>query len=289
MHHNPYPFVTEVTDTSTKEKKSHYISLTRDYNKYIRSPNSKILLTSSSMHSNILSNYNDILYCNTLNNSKNDTINFTPLISVRPLTSKHHTLKKEMNSINTSKKTYPYIVCSKRNSSLPHIKSAKNRMNMMLCGSNTKRDIKAELEAIERKKNIKKNNQNAKNLGFKNQTLSSIFKIAHTLFKLNPKVKKEILSMAAKKRKYESTIEEEHKEGKTIVVEQLMKLLNNSKKYGTGRRTENYVNKMEREIKKNIKKNEYKVKDTMDNLRRLQRDNDDNLTRVSFIKKIVFK
>ena len=38
-----------------------------------------------------------------------------------------------------------------------------------------------------------------------------------------------------------------------------------------------------------VLKNEYKVKDTLDNLRRLQRDNDDNLNRVSFIKKLVFK
>lgn len=288
MHHTPFPFVTEVTNITTKDKKSHYISLTRDYNKYIRSPNSKILLTSSSMHSQILSNYNDLMYCNTLNSSKSDTINFTPSISVRPLTSKR-VLKKEANSITTSKKTYPYVVCSKRDCFLPHIKSAKNRINMMLCGSNTKRDIKAELEAIENKKNKEKLNKNNKNVGFKNQTLSSIFKIDHTLFKLNPKVKKEILSMAAKKRKIDSTIEEEHKEGKTIVAEQLMNLLTSGNKYGTGRKVDNYVNKMEREIKKNIKKNEYKVKDTMDNLRRLQRDNDDNLNRVSFIKKIVFK
>ena len=288
MHHTPFPFVTEVTNITTKDKKSHYISLTRDYNKYIRSPNSKILLTSSSMHSQILSNYNDLMYCNTLNSSKSDTINFTPSISVRPLTSKR-VLKKEANSITTSKKTYPYVVCSKRDCFLPHIKSAKNRINMMLCGSNTKRDIKAELEAIENKKNKEKLNKNNKNVGFKNQTLSSIFKIDHTLFKLNPKVKKEILSMAAKERKIDSTIEEEHKEGKTIVAEQLMNLLTSGNKYGTGRKVDNYVNKMEREIKKNIKKNEYKVKDTMDNLRRLQRDNDDNLNRVSFIKKIVFK
>ena len=288
MHHTPFPFVTEVTNSTTKDKKSHYISLTRDYNKYIRSPNSKILLTSSSMHSQILSNYNDLMYCNTLNSSKSDTINFTPSISVRPLTSKR-VLKKEANSITTSKKTYPYVVCSKRDCFLPHIKSAKNRINMMLCGSNTKRDIKAELEAIENKKNKEKLNKNNKNVGFKNQTLSSIFKIDHTLFKLNPKVKKEILSMAAKKRKIDSTIKEEHKEGKTIVAEQLMNLLTSGNKYGTGRKVDNYVNKMEREIKKNIKKNEYKVKDTMDNLRRLQRDNDDNLNRVSFIKKIVFK
>ena len=289
MHHTPFPFVTEVTNISTKEKKPHYISLTRDYNKYIRSPNSKILLTSSSMHSQILSNYNDIMYCNTLNSSKSDTINFTPSISVRPLTSKRSVLKKETNSITTSKKTYPYVVCSKRDGSLPHIKSAKNRINMMLCGANTKRDIKAELEAMENKKNKEKSNKTDKNVGFKNQTLSSIFKIDHTLFKLNPKVKKEILSMAAKKRKISSTIEEEHKEGRTIVAEHLMNLLTNGNKYGTGRKIDNYVNKMEREIKKNIKKNEYKVKDTMDNLRRLQRDNDDNLNRVSFIKKIVFK
>lgn len=288
MHHTPFPFVTEVTNITTKDKKSHYISLTRDYNKYIRSPNSKILLTSSSMHSQILSNYNDLMYCNTLNSSKSDTINFTPSISVRPLTSKR-VLKKEANSITTSKKTYPYVVCSKRDCFLPHIKSAKNRINMMLCGSNTKREIKAELEAIENKKNKEKLNKNNKNVGFKNQTLSSIFKIDHTLFKLNPKVKKEILSMAAKKRKIDSTIEKEHKEGKTIVAEQLMNLLTSGNKYGTGRKVDNYVNKMEREIKKNIKKNEYKVKDTMDNLRRLQRDNDDNLNRVSFIKKIVFK
>ena len=288
MHHTPFPFVTEVTNITSKDKKSHYISLTRDYNKYIRSPNSKILLTSSSMHSQILSNYNDLMYCNTLNSSKSDTINFTPSISVRPLTSKR-VLKKEANSITTSKKTYPYVVCSKRDCFLPHIKSAKNRINMMLCGSNTKRDIKAELEAIENKKNKEKLNKNNKNVGFKNQTLSSIFKIDHTLFKLNPKVKKEILSMAVKKRKIDSTIEKEHKEGKTIVAEQLMNLLTSGNKYGTGRKVDNYVNKMEREIKKNIKKNEYKVKDTMDNLRRLQRDNDDNLNRVSFIKKIVFK
>lgn len=289
MHHTPFPFVTEVTNISTKEKKPHYISLTRDYNKYIRSPNSKILLTSSSMHSQILSNYNDLMYCNTLNSSKSDTINFTPSISVRPLTSKRSVLKKETNSITISKKTYPYIVCSKRDGSLPHIKSAKNRINMMLCGANTKRDIKAELEAMENKKNKEKSNKTDKNVGFKNQTLSSIFKIDHTLFKLNPKVKKDILSMVAKKRKISSTIEEEHKEGRTIVAEQLMNLLTNGNKYGTGRKIDNYVNKMEREIKKNIKKNEYKVKDTMDNLRRLQRDNDDNLNRVSFIKKIVFK
>ena len=69
-----------------------------------------------------------------------------------------------------------------------------------------------------------------------------------------------------------------------------MNLLDNVNNYGTGKKnSENYVKKLDLEIKKNIKKNEYKAKDTLDNLRRLQRDNDDNLNRVSFIKKLVFK
>ena len=73
-----------------------------------------------------------------------------------------------------------------------------------------------------------------------------------------------------------------------IILEQLMNLLQNN--YGNGKKTkENYVRRLDKEIKDSIKSNEYRVKDTMDNLRRLQRDNDENLNKVSFIMKIAFK
>lgn len=73
-----------------------------------------------------------------------------------------------------------------------------------------------------------------------------------------------------------------------IILEQLMNLLQNN--YGNGKKTkDNYVRRLDKEIKDSIKSNEYRVKDTMDNLRRLQRDNDENLNKVSFIMKIAFK
>lgn len=52
------------------------------------------------------------------------------------------------------------------------------------------------------------------------------------------------------------------------------------------------MRRLDKEIKDSIRSNEYRVKSTMDNLRRLQRDNDENLNKVnkvSFIMKIAFK
>ena len=73
-----------------------------------------------------------------------------------------------------------------------------------------------------------------------------------------------------------------------IILEQLMNLLQNN--YGNGKKTkENYARRLDKEIKNSIRSNEYRVKSTMDNLRRLQRDNDENLNKVSFIMKIAFK
>ena len=118
-----------------------------------------------------------------------------------------------------------------------------------------------------------------------------MFKNDHKWFKVNSKMRSKVddkLRSLIQEKRIDVIEEESKKEGKNIILEQLMNLLQNN--YGNGKKTkENYVCRLDKEIKDSIKSNEYRVKDTMDNLRRLQRDNDENLNKVSFIMKIAFK
>lgn len=296
MKHNSFLLYNE---NNNKTRKHNFTCLIRDYNKYTKSPNSRILLSSSPLFSEALRNYKDIVYYHTLNDSKTENFDFNNSISIRPFSSKKFKSKNLLfPTVNSkSKRTFPYNVCNLKGGKLPCVKrpvGLKRNSKMILCSNNIKKELESETN------NRQSTRENSKSLncftsaGFTNQTLSSIFKIDHTLFNLKPKIKQEMgktfINLIQKKKKKSIIENEEKKDGKEIVIDQLLNLFDNVNKYGTGTKNcENYVKKLDLEIKKNIKKNEYKVKDTLDNLRRLQRDNDDNLNRVSFIKKIVFK
>ena len=134
---------------------------------------------------------------------------------------------------------------------------------------------------------------------FTNQTLSSLFKIDRSIFKLSSKIQEEVKDglitgdMKRKMRINERNIIEENEglSSRDIVIRKLKEVLNNSNNYGVidqfgTRKLVNYVTKMQNEIRKEIRKKELYVKDTMDSLKRLQRNNDENLNKVSFIMSV---
>lgn len=297
MKHNSFLLYNE---HNNKTRKHNFTCLIRDYNKYTKSPNSRILLSSSPLCSHALRNYKDIVYYHTINDTNTENFDFNNSISIRPFSSKRFKPKNLLfTTVNSQlKRTFPYNVCNLKAANLPCVKrksvESKRNSKMILCSNNIKKEFETEANNRQSTRENSKSGNCLTSAGFTNQTLSSIFKIDHTLFNLKPKIKQEMgktfINIIQKKKKKSIIENEEKKEGKEIVIDQLMNLLDNVNNYGTGKKnTENYVKKLDLEIKKNIKKNEYKVKDTLDNLRRLQRDNDDNLNRVSFIKKLVFK
>ena len=134
---------------------------------------------------------------------------------------------------------------------------------------------------------------------FTNQTLSSLFKIDRTIFKLSTKIQEEVKDglitgdMKRKMRINERNIikEKERSSSKDIIIHKLKQVLNNSNNYGVidqfgTRKLVNYITKMQNELRKDIRKKELYVKDTMDSLKRLQRNNDENLNKVSFIMSV---
>lgn len=134
---------------------------------------------------------------------------------------------------------------------------------------------------------------------FTNQTLSSLFKIDRTIFKLSTKIQKEVKDglitgdMKRKMRINERNMikEKESSRSKDIIIHKLKQVLNNSNNYGVidqfgTRKLVNYITKMQNELRKDIRKKELFVKDTMDSLKRLQRNNDENLNKVSFIMSV---
>ena len=85
--------------------------------------------------------------------------------------------------------------------------------------------------------------------------------------------------------------EKERSSSKDIIIHKLKQVLNNSNNYGVidqfgTRKLVNYITKMQNELRKDIRKKELYVKDTMDSLKRLQRNNDENLNKVSFIMSV---
>ena len=202
---NIFNFINIMKRNSFFYTKNNVTSLTKEYNKYQKSPNEKILLTSSMLNKKPLTQYKEIIYYNTVDANSVEHLGLGHGVCVKSL---------------SSRRKIPMRIQSKQ--SFPQIENVKNKsVNTILCGEGMKKEIQREKEA-------------------------------------------------------------------NIILEQLMNLLQNN--YGNGKKTkENYVRRLDKEIKDSIKSNEYRVKDTMDNLRRLQRDNDENLNKVSFIMKIAFK
>ena len=253
--------------------KNNVTSLTKEYNKYQKSPNEKILLTSSMLNKKPLTQYKEIIYYNTEDANSVEHLNLNHSICVKSL---------------SSRRKIPMRIQSKQ--SFPQIEKVKNKksVNMILCGEGMKKEIQREKEAIIKRNSVKIRKVKS---NFKEMTMSTMFKNDHKWFKVNSKMRSKVddkLRSLIQEKRIDVIEEESKKEGKNIILEQLMNLLQNN--YGNGKKTkENYVRRLDKEIKDSIKSNEYRVKDTMDNLRRLQRDNDENLNKVSFIMKIAFK
>ena len=113
---------------------------------------------------------------------------------------------------------------------------------------------------------------------FTNQTLSSLCKVDLSLFKLNAKMKDE-LNINNMKRNTVTTHNtiSTHNEP---TIKQFIKVLNCSKKQYHNKTIRNYINDMNKDIKREIRKNELFVKETLDSLKRLQRNNDAILNKV---------
>ena len=139
-------------------------------------------------------------------------------------------------------------------------------------------------------------NKQYKQMSFCNQTLSSLYKIDHTMFRLNNKLKKEIEKNLFDNPKYKNTVRNVNGNEKGLSsYENVMDKLNSfikltQEKMGVDKRQPiNYLRLMEKELKKGIKKHDGYVKETIGSLRRLQMKNDENLTKNTFIKKTMFK
>ena len=134
------------------------------------------------------------------------------------------------------------------------------------------------------------NDDNAHFRSFTNQTLSSLIKIDKPLFKFNNKFKEELKESLSSQHNKEILINtNRHKklDTKEIVMKQLIQVLNDSNNYGVtnqfgSRKIVNYVHQMEKELKKDIRQKELYVKETMDSLKRLQRNNDELASKVAF-------
>ena len=115
---------------------------------------------------------------------------------------------------------------------------------------------------------------------FTNQTLSSLCKIDLSLFKLNSKMKDELNINNIKRNTVttHNTISTQHEP----TIKQFIKVLNCSKKQYHNKTIRNYINDMNKDIKREIRKNELFVKETLDSLKRLQRNNDAILNKVCF-------
>ena len=116
---------------------------------------------------------------------------------------------------------------------------------------------------------------------FTNQTLSSLCKIDLSLFKLNSKMKDELNINNIKRNTVttHNTISTQHEP----TIKQFIKVLNCSKKQYHNKTIRNYINDMNKDIKREIRKNELFVKETLDSLKRLQRNNDAILNKVCFL------
>lgn len=150
--------------------KNNVSSLTTEYSKYMKSPNDKILLTSSILNKKPLKQYKDIIYYNTVDTNSVEHINLNHSICVRSL---------------SSMRRMPLRIQSKP--SLPHIKKVKNEsVNMILCGEGMKKVIQKEKEEM-----IKRNSVKIKRIksNFKDQTMSSMFKNEHKWFKVNSRMR----------------------------------------------------------------------------------------------------
>ena len=140
------------------------------------------------------------------------------------------------------------------------------------------------------------NNKQFKQMSFSNQTLSSLYKIDHTMFRLNNKLKKEIEKNLFENPKYKYTVRNVNGNEKGLTsYEKVMEKLNSfikesQEKMGVDKKQPiNYLRVMEKELKMGIKKHDGYVKETIGSLRRLQMKNDENLTKNTFIKKTMFK
>ena len=140
------------------------------------------------------------------------------------------------------------------------------------------------------------NNKQFKQMSFSNQTLSSLYKIDHTMFRLNNKLKKEIEKNLFENPKYKYTVRNVNGNEKGLtsyekVIEKLNSFIKESQeKMGVDKKQPvNYLRVMEKELKMGIKKHDGYVKETIGSLRRLQMKNDENLTKNTFIKKTMFK
>ena len=108
--------------------KNNVTSLTKEYNKYQKSPNEKILLTSSMLNKKPLTQYKEIIYYNTVDANSVEHLNLNHSICVKSL---------------SSRRKIPMRIQSKQ--SFPQIEKVKNKsVNMILCGEGMKKEIQRE-------------------------------------------------------------------------------------------------------------------------------------------------
>ena len=153
--------------------KNNVTSLTKEYNKYQKSPNEKILLTSSMLNKKPLTQYKEIIYYNTVDANSVEHLNLNHSICVKSL---------------SSRRKIPMRIQSKQ--SFPQIEKVKNKsVNMILCGEGMKKEIQREKEAIIKRNSVKIRKVKS---NFKEMTMSTMFKNDHKWFKVNSKMRSKV-------------------------------------------------------------------------------------------------
>lgn len=139
-------------------------------------------------------------------------------------------------------------------------------------------------------------NKQSKHMSFLNQTLSSLYKIDHTMFRLNNKLKKEIEKNLFDNPKRKDTARNAGENEKGLsscdtVMDKLNSFIRLSRaKMGVDKKQPvSYLKVMEKELKMGIKKHDGYIKQTIGSLRRLQTKNDEKLTKNTFVHKTMFK
>ena len=170
---NIFNFINIMKRNSFFYTKNNVTSLTKEYNKYQKSPNEEILLISSMLNKKPLKQYKEIIYYNTVDANSVEHINLNHSICVRGL---------------SPRRKIPLRIQSKQ--SFPQIEKKKNKsVNMILCGGGMKKEIQKEKEEIIKRNSVKIRKVKS---NFKEMTMSTMFKNDHKWFTLNSRMRSKL-------------------------------------------------------------------------------------------------
>ena len=241
--------------------------------------------TINELYNSILSN-NNYSYNNNNNNNTitNDRVRhikvpkiklYKSVINKNCVSNNGHKAQMSMSEGNEHKQLFCLVNGSKYKKKITTLYKHKRNFNLYINNTSNSNNNQRTYNRSERYRHT-----------FTNQTLSSLCKIDMSLFKLNSKIKNEVKDELHINNIKRNTVANNHNtisKHNEPVIKQFIKVLNCSKKQYQNKTIRNYVNDMNKEIKREIRKNELFVKETMDSLKRLQRNNDEILNKVCFL------